>query len=1528
MDAHANFAYSLVSVAPSPALSGTTLTVLDGSVFPAAPFNATVYPIAEFPLSTNAEIVRVTSKVGNALTITRTAEPGGINRAILVGDQILAGPTAKTITDIESAIPSTAGLLSAINVSAGLTSQNLSALTFSNSNGVSFGLNGSVITGTVATNYQSQGAYLTTAALSQDSSKYAGTNGAITGGSITVNTSGVSVNLPAYLTTAMASNRGSDFVQASANFFGTNASATIASNAISISVGAGGQTNQTVGLYASSNTYLTSSGTVDARSLTFRGDKSITVGVSNGEVAFSVGAYLTTAMASNRGSDFVQATAAFHGTNASGTIASNDISVSVAAQTVQTQNMVAVSLSGNTAGVLALVSSGTAIIAGGNNITVSQNGQSITISGANVGGAQTGISGVVVSDATYTSGTISFSNQANVTIGSSVNGATQYVRLSVAAPVPIGTNVKAVASIASTGTITRYAPEDHQHVGVAAFAVTNTGNTLGNTRSQVGTFYIAASGAITASQSTAAAGNDTVWLSVAAQSNQSAIKAFGVSNTGQTAGNTGVSTGIDWVLAGSNSITLSQSTAAGGPNTVWVQHPAWITTATQSSMTVSDAATSGTLARLAFTNLNGVTLSLSSGAGGSHTIVGSHNALTSQSTQYLALTLGGNTSGTTTFHASNNATLFLHGGNNITLSGNGSSVTISGANAGGVQTGISGIVVSDTTYTSGTVSFSNAGNITISSSVNGATQYIRLSGNAAQTNQSAIKGFGVSNTGQTAGNTGISTGIDWVLAGSNSITLSQSTAGGGPNTVWIQHPAWITTATQSSMSVSDNATSGTLARLAFTNLNGVTLSLSTGAGGSHTIIGSHNAITSQSTQFLAMTLGGNTAGTTTFHATNNASLFLNGGNNITLSGNGSTVTISAAAQTNQSAIKAFGVSNTGNTAGNTGISTGVDWVIAGSGNITASESTAVGGPNTVWLSVPTAANGLAAVYDGANSISSGTIRFTNANGVSFSINGQTLSASVAAQTNQTLGLYMSSNTTSSVSSGTVDARSLTFRGMGIASVGYSGGEVVVSVPSGGGGITAVNVSAGTTSNNLSAITFADSNGISFGINASTITASANTVGTATTHYDVASANSVGTVTRWAAEDHRHGGIGAVGISTSGNTAGTTGSVQGTYWFQGGNNLTVSQITSNNGSHTLVLSAGGGAVPSIATTVYDVDSAVSVGTVTRYAAEDHKHAGIGGFGISTAGNSAGTSGSNHGTYWLQGGNAITLSQITSNNGSHTVVISGPGHATVSAWPDVLPGSTAVSTYYSASTSQGAGGGSTRTGYTFSLYAVPFPLPVALAFSELRIGLSNQSVAGTGSATHMFSVGFYSNNASTLSLVSGFYGGIVLSQNSQTAQTFSVFTASTAGATSGNGGGMAGISKASVYSSQGNISANSQIFGRLQFIRVDSGAVGTLTAGQYYVVFGNATASSGANVLSNVGILQSNAILSQAIPDIGRENSTQTSNYLPAWGAISTTFSSNSNAAQFFPLPNAIAISDMSMSSSAWQRFHFPVLRNHS
>jgi len=99
-DAHANFAYSLVTVAPSPATSGTTLTVAATTGWPAVPFNAVVWPFGSNPTGANAEIVRVTVNSSGAFTITRTQESTSA-RTIVVGDIISAAPTAKTFTDAE-----------------------------------------------------------------------------------------------------------------------------------------------------------------------------------------------------------------------------------------------------------------------------------------------------------------------------------------------------------------------------------------------------------------------------------------------------------------------------------------------------------------------------------------------------------------------------------------------------------------------------------------------------------------------------------------------------------------------------------------------------------------------------------------------------------------------------------------------------------------------------------------------------------------------------------------------------------------------------------------------------------------------------------------------------------------------------------------------------------------------------------------------------------------------------------------------------------------------------------------------------------------------------------------------------------------------------------------------------------------------------------------------------------------------------------------------------------------------------------
>lgn len=287
----------------------------------------------------------------NSQVIISGPAGGGAGTGTTFSGTNISGSMTLNAAGLNLALSGAAAVGGNINLSAGSTSTNAAAFTFANSNGVSFGLgtgaSAGQVTATVATNYQSQGPYLTTAAqstqtlaigvsnagntagntgtiinsnyvlagsglitmsqssaagqvtawiqhpawlttadLSQNSSKYAGINGAITGGSITVNTSGVSVNLPAYLTTAMQSGASTQFVQANAGFNGTNASGTIASNSISISVAA--QSFDTIGLYALGNTTQSTSNTADVRSLSFRGLGIASVGMSGGTIAISV----------------------------------------------------------------------------------------------------------------------------------------------------------------------------------------------------------------------------------------------------------------------------------------------------------------------------------------------------------------------------------------------------------------------------------------------------------------------------------------------------------------------------------------------------------------------------------------------------------------------------------------------------------------------------------------------------------------------------------------------------------------------------------------------------------------------------------------------------------------------------------------------------------------------------------------------------------------------------------------------------------------------------------------------------------------------------------------------------------------------------------------------------------------------------------------------------------------------------------------------------------------------------------------
>lgn len=117
------------------------------------------------------------------------------------------------------------------------SSQSVGAIEFSNANGVSFGMAGSTVTATVATNYQSQGAYLTTAALSNHS--HGNPILALTNltGTTASNSAGLTLSLSAgdlaaFLTTAALSNHS----HGNPTLALTNISGTTASNSAGLTL--------------------------------------------------------------------------------------------------------------------------------------------------------------------------------------------------------------------------------------------------------------------------------------------------------------------------------------------------------------------------------------------------------------------------------------------------------------------------------------------------------------------------------------------------------------------------------------------------------------------------------------------------------------------------------------------------------------------------------------------------------------------------------------------------------------------------------------------------------------------------------------------------------------------------------------------------------------------------------------------------------------------------------------------------------------------------------------------------------------------------------------------------------------------------------------------------------------------------------------------------------------------------------------------------------------------------------------------
>lgn len=104
VDAVKNFAYSTVLTGPTPSTTGVSLVLQsgDGAKFPAPPFSATMWPVGDTPLSSNAEIVRVTGLVTDTVTMTR-AQEGTTNQPVVAGYQFAQTITAAFIAELLAA---------------------------------------------------------------------------------------------------------------------------------------------------------------------------------------------------------------------------------------------------------------------------------------------------------------------------------------------------------------------------------------------------------------------------------------------------------------------------------------------------------------------------------------------------------------------------------------------------------------------------------------------------------------------------------------------------------------------------------------------------------------------------------------------------------------------------------------------------------------------------------------------------------------------------------------------------------------------------------------------------------------------------------------------------------------------------------------------------------------------------------------------------------------------------------------------------------------------------------------------------------------------------------------------------------------------------------------------------------------------------------------------------------------------------------------------------------------------------------
>lgn len=491
-----------------------------------------------------------------------------------------------------------------------------------------------------------------------------------------------------------------------------------------------------------------------------------------------------------------------------------------------------------------------------------------------------------------------------------------------------------------------------------------------------------------------------------------------------------------------------------------------------------------------------------------------------------------------------------------------------------------------------------------------------------------------------------------------------------------------------------------------------------------------------------VSLGGNTAGAL---ADITGTFFMAGGNNITLSQNANSVTISAGAVGGGNFTA--GVSTGGNTSGDTGVVTG-RVVLVGGNNVTLSQATAAGGLATVTISAFNQSlqtqSRFNLTLDGNTSgalalISSGVMTLAGGNNITLSQAGNAVTISGAAQSVQP-GIQSISAGTTRITTGEV-----VFSNSNGLSFGADGQTITGSYTQSTHAHSDVfnRISAGTQiAGTQQTVIFSNSNGVSFGMSDSSVVTASYSQSTHA-HTDAFNILAAGTQTALTQAT-------VVFSNSNGLTFGMSDSsvITGSY----------SQSTHAHTDAFNIIAAGTQTAGTQATVVFSNSNGITFGMTNNsivtasYTQSTHTHSFLSA-GMSTGGNTSGTTGLVAERLVFVGGDNITLSQSV-NGQSATLTISGAaggGGMTISRY-DNLAAFNGVSSHGTAyfSTATAA-----NTLYVYPLHPNQmggFPADMTISTLLFNISGSGTSNASTNAFGLTFSFAIYTeSNSNTLNLL---------------------------------------------------------------------------------------------------------------------------------------------------------------------------------